>query len=245
MKILKFLVALGVIGIVALVVFEWAAANRGAAVLKQTIAAQDKILGSANADKNKNASDLQKALAQIELLKRQVKTPAQAVRGLNQVLPLAQPIIFEPDEGPAENSLNLKAQGDDPRSGKIHNDSSERTTAMPQGADLHHSQNVSAIPAADLVPLYDYAQDCRACAVRLESARRDALDNATAIRALEAERDAAVKASRGGNFAHRLKVAAIWFSVGAGTGLVLASTASQHHRDNLLRAENPYYVLFG
>jgi hypothetical protein len=31
--------------------------------------------------------------------------------------------------------------------------------------------------------------------------------------------------------------------VGAGTGLVLANTASQHHRDNLLRAENQYYVL--
>ncbi len=210
MKTLKLLVALSLIGGVAFVVLEWIAANRGAAVLKQTIAAQNKIVEAADADKRKRDTDLQKALAQIDALKRQVKTSAGAVRGLNQVLTLPQPITFEPD---------------------VPTSAASATTPASEGANLDRPPNVATIPRADLVPLYDYAQNCRACALQLDNARQNAIDDAKKIRALEAERDDAVKSSRGGSLKHRLKIAVEWFALGAGSGLVVSAVAPRHNRN--------------
>jgi hypothetical protein len=234
MKTLKLIVALALVGGVAFVVLEWMAANRSAAALKQTIEAQNKIVDSADEDKRNRDDDLQKALAQINALKRQVKTSEGAVRGLNQVLTLPQPITFEPGGGQA--SSNLQAHDTNADRGKIHDGSRAAASAAPAaalawlGASSERPGNVATIPTADLIPLYDYAQNCRACALRLESARHDALDDANKIRALEAERDAAVNTSRGGNFKHRLKNAVGWFALGAGSALVVSAEAPKHRR---------------
>jgi hypothetical protein len=74
------------------------------------------------------------------------------------------------------------------------------------------------IPAADLKPLYDYVQDCRACQAELTVAKQNAVDDAAKLAALTRERDAAITASKGGTFWRRLRRNALWFAVGAATG---------------------------
>jgi hypothetical protein len=74
------------------------------------------------------------------------------------------------------------------------------------------------IPPADLKPLYDYVQDCRACQAELVVAKQNASDDATKIDALTAERNAAITASKGGTFWRRLRRNAMWFAVGAAAG---------------------------
>jgi hypothetical protein len=84
-------------------------------------------------------------------------------------------------------------------------------------ADLPASPTAQ-IPAADLKPLYDFVQDCRACQAQLASAKLDAADNAAKISALTRERDAAITAAKGGTFWQRLRRNVLWFAVGAASG---------------------------
>jgi hypothetical protein len=74
------------------------------------------------------------------------------------------------------------------------------------------------IPAADLKPLYNYVQDCRACDAELAVAKQNASDDAAKIAALTRERDAAITASKGGSFLRRLRRDILWLSVGAAMG---------------------------
>jgi hypothetical protein len=74
------------------------------------------------------------------------------------------------------------------------------------------------IPPADLKPLYDYVQDCRACQAELAVAKQNAADDASKLAALTAERNAAITASKGGTFWRRLRRNAMWFAVGAAAG---------------------------
>lgn len=79
------------------------------------------------------------------------------------------------------------------------------------------SPNSSAeIPAADLKPLYDYVQDCRACQAQLAAATQNAADTQIKMSALMRERDAAVKTAKGGSFWLRLRRNALWLAIGAG-----------------------------
>jgi len=85
--------------------------------------------------------------------------------------------------------------------------------------------SAAQIPAADLAPLYDYVQDCRACQLQLTAAKENATDDAAKIRALTRERDAAVTAAKGGSFWLRLKRNAHWLAIGAAVGVVTSTAA--------------------
>lgn len=74
------------------------------------------------------------------------------------------------------------------------------------------------IPPADLKPLFDYVQDCRACQAQLAAARQNAADDAAKLTALTTERDAAITAAKAGTFWRRLRRNALWFGVGAALG---------------------------
>src|SRR5665213_1994852 len=63
----------------------------------------------------------------------------------------------------------------------------------------------ASIPQADLKPLYDYVQDCRACNAKLATAQSDLTDEQAKVAALTTERDAANKALKGGSIWLRLK----------------------------------------
>ena len=83
------------------------------------------------------------------------------------------------------------------------------------------------IPQADLKPLYDYVQDCRACQARLSTAQSDLTDERSKEAALSTERDAAIKAAKGGTFWLRMKRGAKWLAIGAALGATAA--AATHH----------------
>lgn len=74
------------------------------------------------------------------------------------------------------------------------------------------------IPAADLKPLYNYVQDCRACQLRLAATAQNSSDETAKIAALTRERDAAVTASKGGTLWRRFRSNALWLAVGATLG---------------------------
>jgi hypothetical protein len=80
----------------------------------------------------------------------------------------------------------------------------------------------ASVPQADLKPLYDYLQDCRACTAKLAAAQGDLADERAKVAALTTERDAATKAAKGGDFWVRLKRGAKWLAVGAALGVVAA-----------------------
>lgn len=88
----------------------------------------------------------------------------------------------------------------------------------PQPPSLH-------IPPEDLKPLYDLVLDCRACQAERESMRKDLDDEHTKQDALSKERDAAVKAARGGSLWTRSKRAAKWVGIGIIIGLAARSAA--------------------
>ncbi len=96
------------------------------------------------------------------------------------------------------------------------------------GSAANPPQSTAEIPAADLAPLYNYVQDCRACQLELTAAKQNASDDAAKIRALTRERDAAVTASKGGPFWLRLKRNAHWLAVGAAIGAVTSTAALCH-----------------
>jgi hypothetical protein len=87
------------------------------------------------------------------------------------------------------------------------------------------SAPAAQIPIADLKPLYDYVQDCRACQAQLAAAKQNQSDEATKIAALTRERDAAITASKGGTFLRRLRRNALWFAVGAAVGAAAGAAA--------------------
>jgi hypothetical protein len=96
------------------------------------------------------------------------------------------------------------------------------STAPPSSAE---------IPAADLKPLYDYVQDCRACQARLIAATQNRADDAAKLQALTRERDAAITTAKGGTFWRRLRRNAEWFVIGAATAAaVVAAHGLDHHR---------------
>jgi hypothetical protein len=84
------------------------------------------------------------------------------------------------------------------------------------------------ILAADLAPLYNYVQDCRACQLQLTAAKQNASDDAAKIHALTLERDAAITAAKGGPFWLRLKRNAHWLAIGAALDAVTSAATLCH-----------------
>ena len=99
----------------------------------------------------------------------------------------------------------------------------------PSAPSSPPSATIAQIPAADLKPLYDYVQDCRACQLELAAAKQNATDTALKLTALTHERDAALQASKGGPFWLRLRREALWLAVGAAAATT-ALCATNHCR---------------
>jgi hypothetical protein len=217
MRTLKLIVVLGMLAGVAFMAFEWRRGQSDAERLKATVAAENKVIESADAAKRKNDADLEKTLEQLEALKRKVKTPVQAVHALNEILPLPEPINLERKEQPrtaAEFQVAQNAAG----ALAAPTPSSTSTSASAQltrQSTPKIAEGSASLPSRDLVPLFNFADDCRAGAARLNAAQADALLDEKKIRALQLGQSAALKAPRGGDFGHRIRIATLWFAVGA------------------------------
>jgi hypothetical protein len=207
----------------AMSIHAWLASRDEQQRLASTLANQKQLLDAADARERSRESALDATLAQVEQLKRATQTPAQILRDLPKYLPLPQPITLAPGAtGPA----NAAAQQGIDASAKSANPSKLAASASSARGNLP-SAPTAQMPTADLKPLYDYIQDCRACQAQLAAAKQDHADDATKIAALTSERDAAITAAKGGTFWRRLRRNAIWFGVGAAVGA--AAGAAAHH----------------
>ncbi len=81
------------------------------------------------------------------------------------------------------------------------------------------------IPQPDLKPIFDAIQDCRACQLQLRAAQNDLTDERAKIVALTTERDAAIRAARGGGFWTRVRRGAKWLAIGVAVGAGAAAVA--------------------
>lgn len=95
----------------------------------------------------------------------------------------------------------------------------------PHVADAPDVPAIITVPQADLKPLFDRLEDCRACQEELAHAQGDLEDERAKVSALAIERDAALKAARGGGFWSRLRSDVKWFAIGGVMGALAASAA--------------------
>jgi type II secretory pathway pseudopilin PulG len=211
-------IAISVLALIlaALAFHAWLASRDDQIRLQATLAAQKQLLDAADARKRDRATTLQDTLAQIDALKRATQTPAQILRDLPKYLSLPQPITLAPAD--AGNSPSVPGKGITDQQGSGPSEKSG-ASASPASENLPDAP-AARIPAADLKPLYDFVQDCRACQAQLAAAKLNTADDATKIAALMRERDAAIKAAKGGGVWLRLRRNALWFIVGAGAGAV-------------------------
>jgi hypothetical protein len=242
----------------ALAIHAWLQTRADQQRLQSTLADQKRILDSSDASERARDNTLAATLAQIANLKRTTQTPEQVLRNLPKYLSLPQPITLVGSESPSNaqsqqgTALPEKSEGatsspDDSKaaSGRAASSSSlsNARSRAPEGkpssgtslpiqlpAPCKSADDCAAqIPAADLKPLYDYVQDCRACQAQLAVAKQNQTDDAAKIAALTRERDAAVTAAKGGTFWRRARRNAIWFAVGAGLGAAGGYAASVRH----------------
>jgi hypothetical protein len=183
---------------VALLADAWRSSRHDTAQLAATLASQKTAIDQA-ADREKQRDvQLSAALAAITKQKSTVQSAQQAADALPSVLPTL----------PLPISINVP---------------NVSPTAKP-AADLPATVS---IPQADLKPLYDDLQDCRATTLESASLTKDLADEKTQAASLTRERDAALAAARGGTFWVRLRREAKWFAIGIAVG---AATAEVAHR---------------
>ncbi|MGH9727127.1 MAG: hypothetical protein ACRD33_03770 [Candidatus Acidiferrales bacterium] len=188
LEIAGALIALVTIGIVG---GSWLGAREEGIRLKATLDAQQTVLADAGKREAVREAALKESLAELEDLKKRTQTPAQVIRELPQVLPLPQPITLSLPAALAQN-------GD-------------------KQAVLQPGQS-AVIPAADLKPLFDFGATCKECQASVAALTQDKADDAVKLRALETERDEAVKAAKGGSKWQRIKKAAKFLAFGAAAG---------------------------
>jgi len=159
--------------------------------------AQAPILAQADKREHQRDAVLSKNLVEISRAKLSTKTSADVIKRL--------PAAFSPLPEPLTVS----------------------DAPLSSGPDAPEAPAVITVPQADLQPLFDHLQDCQACQERLATAQQDLNDERAKVSALMTERDAAVKAARGGGFWSRLRSNAKWFAIGGALGTLAASAA--HH----------------
>lgn len=177
----------------------WRGAHNAWIQAKETIRGQEQTIRDAKRSAAQIASEErqrdQAAAEQLAAMKKQVerlKTARQIADWLPKQLATPEPVKIEV-----------------PRKTKSH----------PAPAAI------ATIPQPDLPALRDYVESCKECSVRLQAEQEDLAGQQEQLRlagerlsAVEKERDAALKAAKGGGFWHRLKNEFKWFAIGAGAG---------------------------
>jgi hypothetical protein len=206
----------------ALSFHAWLASHDEQQRLQSTLTAQKEILDAADSrEKDRNAA-LSTTLAQIAKLKTSTQSPQEILRALQQELSLPQPITLATT--PANLPLPLTSTSKpSAQQGTRASQNSPllAVTALSDQKDLPNAP-IAQIPAADLKPLFDFVQDCRACQAQLAAAKQNSADDAAKIAALTRDRDAAITASKGGTFLRRLRRNAMWLALGAAAGYAAA-----------------------
>jgi hypothetical protein len=207
----------------------WLSARHQGQELKTTLAAQDELISEAKGRENQRAESLQSLVKEIVKLKAETRTPSQVLKALPQYLRLPKPITL------TQSTESPLAMGQDLDPSNLQFDSDLRFLGLKKPAPGSNqvpianespltpagSSNVQ-LPVDDLKPLFDFVQDCRACDARLTASRKEAVDAQATLNAVTRERDAALKANRGGSFWRRIYKNAEWLAAGAVGGYIIA-----------------------
>lgn len=234
-----------VASLLATIVVSWRADRRDRAQLAtQLAAAQQTITAAADRQKDRDAQ-LTQTLAQLAAERKSAITPDQIVKALPQALglpaPLSmQPVAHHPSTGQVSSSGGTAQTDVGARSLGLSRESSESPIAdagapPPPSSNQHDtlpnnpipklpSAGDAILPSADLRPLYDFALDCQACQAKLAAAQADLADEKTKSASLAKQRDAAVRAAKGGSALRRIAHAAKWFLLGAAAGAIASKS---------------------
>ena len=194
---------LAALSLAIIIVRSGVASRRAANDLRAVLTAQAPALEEAQKREQQRDAVLSKNLAQIAKEKRSVRKPADIARRL----PTAFPSL------PRPFSVSM-----------------EPRASVPKADALADAPAIITVPQADLKPLFDQLENCRACEEQLTAAQRHLNDERAKVSALTIERDAAVKAARGGGFWSRIRTGAKWLLIGGALGAVAASAA--HAKSN-------------
>ena len=198
------LAAIAVLCALGIAVFSaWRADRRERDRLQTELTAAQKTVAQLTTQQNQRSLQLAQTLHKLAEQKSSVSTPAQALQALPAVLPLPTAI----------HALNL------PPSPAAQPLSAAPATSKPSTVQ----RQPIVLPPEDLKPLFNFAMDCRACQARLAAAQADLTDEKAKSAALARERDAALRAVRGGSLWRRIGRAAKWFAIGAAAGAVAAT----------------------
>lgn len=214
-----------VAALLATIVVSWRADRRDRAQLAtQLAAAQQTIAAAADRQKDRDAQ-LTQTLAQLAAERKSAITPEQILKQLPQALGLPQPIALRttsPNASAGARSPGLSREGSaSPVPDAAAAPPSNQRDTLPNNP-LPKLPNAgdAILPSADLRPLYDFALDCQACRAKLAAAQNDLADEKTKSASLARERDAAVRAAKGGSVLRRIARAAKWFLIGAAAGAI-------------------------
>jgi len=196
---------------------SWLEARDDRVRLSATVASQGSLIAAAEKREQDRAQELADTLKQIAALKSSVQTPLQVIREMPQFLP--------PLPQPLESIASKPAAAGGPASSGAGPGADKQNAAKSGGTDSSAQPGTAAapdvrVPAADLKPLFDFVQDCRACQAKLTAAQQDAEDEHAKNDALTKERDAAEKAAKGGGVWTRTVRAAKWLAIGFAVGYV-------------------------
>jgi hypothetical protein len=200
--------------ILAITIFvSWQADRRDRAQLASQLAAAQQTIAQATLSQHDRDTTLNQTLAQIATQKQSEATPAQLLKDLPATLSLPVPITLQPNPAQPAANNDAKTAGSNP-------------AGLPSNPTPKPGQSADALlPAADLKPLYDFALDCKACQAKLSASQADLADEKTKTAALTKERDAAVRAAKGGSALRRIARAAKWFALGAAAGAIAVKAA--------------------
>lgn len=210
------------------IVLAWQADRRDRAQVAAQLAAAQQTIAQAAASQKDRDAQLTQTLAQLTAEKQSNLTTAQLLQAVPQALGLPAPIALQTsspqnDSGHPQNAAT-NAQGNSPASASP----AAPLTAIIDNPMPHPAASAAnaVIPSADLRPLYDFALDCQACQAKLAASQGNLADERTKTAALTKERDAALRAAKGGSAMHRIARATKWFLIGAAAGAVAAKAAS-------------------
>ena len=211
--------------ITAVLILSWEADRRDRAQLAtQLAAAQQTIAAAADRQKVRDAQ-LTQTLAQLSAERKSAITADQIVKALPQALGLPQPIALRttgPNASVGARSLGLsrEASASPVADAAAAPPSNQRDNLPNNPVPKSPSAGDAILPSADLKPLYDFALDCQACRAKLATAQNDLADEKTKSASLAKQRDAAIRAVKGGSALRRIARAAKWFLLGAAAGAI-------------------------
>lgn len=193
--ILAAIATLIIFSLAIIVVRSRNASRQAANDMAAVLRAQAPVLAQANKREQQRNAILRKNLAQVSRAEHSAKNPPDIAKRL--------PAAFSPLPQPLSVSI----------------------APVANGLDAPEAPAIITVPQADLQPMFDHLEDCRACQERLATAQQDLEDERAKVSALMTERDAAVKAARGGGFWSQLRSNAKWFAIGGAMGALAASAA--------------------